>query len=88
MITLYKDMTSTSYSVLWKEVAAWARMSTDAIQHNVKKCHSALLQWAKKVLTPQAPTKLSQLASRSNRPEGLERVVLWIVSTDFCTKGK
>jgi len=88
MITLYKDMTATSYSTLRKEVAGWTMMSNDGIQHNVKKCRAALLKWAKKVLTPQAPTKLSRLASRSNRPEGLEGVVLWIDSTDFRTKGK
>ena len=63
-------------------------MSNDGIQHNVKKCRAALREWAKKVLTPQAPAKLARLASKSNRPEGLEGVVLWIDSTDFRTKGK
>ena len=32
--------------------------------------------------------RLARQASKSNRPEGLEGVVLWIDSTDFCTKGK
>ena len=88
MITLYKDMTAASYSQLQKDIAAWCRMSNDGIQHNIKKCHAALLVWAKKVLVPQAPAKLARLASKSNRPEGLENVVLWIDSTDFRTKGK
>ena len=63
-------------------------MSNDGIQHNVKKCHVALLKWAKKVLVPQAPLRLTRLALKSNRPEGLDDVVLWIDSTDFHTKGK
>ena len=63
-------------------------MSNDGIQHNIKKCHVALLKWAKKVLVPQAPLWLARLVLKSNRPEGLVDVVLWIDSTDFRTKGK
>ena len=59
MVTLYKGMMSTSYLSLQKEVTGWARMSNDGIQHNVKKYQVALQKWAKKVLTPQTPIKLS-----------------------------
>ena len=88
MVTLYKDMMVTSSSELRKAVTPWCQMSNDGIQHNVKKCRVALLKWAKKVLVPQAPLQLARLASKSNRPEGLDDVVLWIDSTDFHTKGK
>jgi hypothetical protein len=59
MITLYKDIVGVSYLELQKDVATWSRMSNDGIQHNIKKCCAALLIWAKKVLTPQAPAKLT-----------------------------
>jgi len=88
MITLYKDMTGTSYSTLRKDVAGWAHFSNEAIQHNVKRCRMALRVWAKSVLLPQTSLRLERLARLSNRPAGLDRVVLWIDSTDFKTKGK
>ena len=88
LITLYKDMTATSYRELRKEVAGWAHLSNEAIQHNVKKCRLALRKWAKGVLAPQTSAKLTRMAAKSNRPEGLEGVVLWVDSTDFPIKGK
>ena len=87
LITLYKDITATSYSDLQKEVAGWAHLSNETDQHNVKKVCLALQKWAKGVIIPQTPAKLAQMAAKSNRPEGLDGVVLW-VDTDFRMKGK
>ena len=88
LITLFKDMTGVSYRDLIKDVAGWAHFSNDAITHNVKKCRVALRTWAKGVLAPQSHARLERMASKSNRPKGLDKVVLWIDSTDFRVKGK
>ena len=88
LITLYKDMTVTSYVALRKEVASWAHLSNETIQHNVQKYHHALRKWVKSVLVPQAPAKLVWMAAKSNRLEGLDKVVLWVDSTYFHVKGK
>ena len=81
-------MTATSYGNLWKEVAGWAHLSNEAVQHNITKVRLALRKWAKGVIIPQTPAKLARMAAKSNRPEGLDGVVLWVDSTDFHMKGK
>ena len=59
LITLYKDMTVTSYGDLQKEVAGWAHLSNEAVQHNIKKVRLALQKWAKGVIILQTPAKLA-----------------------------
>ena len=88
LITLYKDLTGSSYRDVQKEVAGWAHFSNEGLQHNVQKCRLALRTWAKGVVVPQTSARLTCVAAKTNRPKGLDDVVLWIDSTDFRIKGK
>ena len=88
LITLYKDLTASSYRDLKKEVEGWAHFSNEGLQHNVHKCRIALKKWADSILVPQASPRLVCMANKTQRPDGLDKVVLWVDSTDFRVKGK
>ncbi len=49
LITLYKDMTAMPYGDLQMEVAGWAHLLNEVIQHHVKKCCLALQKWEKEL---------------------------------------
>lgn len=82
-LTIYKDLTSTSFGILASATHKWLEASSKSLRHNAQVLRPLLKDWAKTVIKLGSYSSRKRAASKVHFKKPVHGVTLWLDSTDF-----
>jgi hypothetical protein len=88
LLALYKDITSTGYDALYKEVGSWLKSCPKTLRHNTQVLCLSFAAWGKTTVHLGSLEEWQRAASPLRLKGALKDVCLWIDSFDLALEGK
>jgi len=87
-LCIYKDMNNIGYLQLWNQIKDWYGNSHKSLCHNTQVIRKILMKWAKSVIIIGDKSIWKNISALVSKVSPLNKVNLWMDSSDFALKGK